>query len=254
MPKPESGRFGAVSCPFLIFGFRYFLRHSSFELRHSPASSLLKTRLLSLLPTLIATSLRVLGWTWRIRLDDKAGLTAVSDKPLPPVIWMLWHNRLMVIPVLYQRLFRHRKGAALISRSKDGELLANCIRRFGGEAVRGSSSRGGASALGQLRKMIEDGYDIYITPDGPRGPRYNLSPGAIWLSQSSGTPIMRVSIEYSSFWRLGRWDGFVIPKPFARIDVTLHPLYVVRDEAVSGGMEAECAHLRELMMDGTTLR
>jgi lysophospholipid acyltransferase (LPLAT)-like uncharacterized protein len=167
---------------------------------------------------------------------------------------MLWHNRLIVIPVLYQRLFRHRKGAALISRSKDGELLASCIQRFGGEAVRGSSSRGGSSALAQLNRMISEGYDIYITPDGPRGPRYSLSPGAVWLAQSSGTAIMRVSIEYSSFWRLGRWDGFVIPKPFATIDVTLHPLYTVQEDQDSGGLDAECERLRELMLAGTMLR
>ncbi|RYD62829.1 MAG: DUF374 domain-containing protein, partial [Verrucomicrobiaceae bacterium] len=155
---------------------------------------------------------------------------------------------------LYQRFFRHRKGAALISRSKDGEILANCIERFGGEAVRGSSSRGGSSALAQLKRMIEEGYDIYITPDGPRGPRYSLSPGAVWLAQTSGAAIMRISIEYSSYWRLGRWDGFVIPKPFARIDVTLHPLYPVRDTSGEGDLEAECERLRELMLEGTQLR
>ena len=211
------------------------------------------TRLQSFLPPLVAALLRVLGATWKIRLHDKAGMTTAVDTPIPPVIWMLWHNRLMVIPILYQRLFRHRRGAALISRSKDGELLANCIERFGGEAVRGSSSRGGSSALAQLKRMIEEGYDIYITPDGPRGPRYSLSPGAVWLAQISGAPIMRVSIEYSSFWRLGRWDGFVIPKPFARIDVTLHPFYAVQNGADQSTLDAECERLRELMLEGTKL-
>ena len=167
------------------------------------------------------------------------------------MIWVLWHNRLLIVPILYERFFRDRKGAALISHSKDGALLAGCIERFGGEAVRGSSSRGGSSALSILRRKLEDGYDIYITPDGPRGPRYTMGPGAVWLARSSGASILPLNVEYSSFWRLGRWDGFVIPKPFARIDVTLQKLYTCNDAGAAGN---EQERLHELLMSGTTLR
>lgn len=207
----------------------------------------------SLLPWIIAPLLRALAWTWRIQLNDLAGLSDKSCLPLPPVIWVLWHNRLLIVPVLYERLFRHRKGAALISCSKDGGLLAGCIARFGGEAIRGSSSKGGSGALSKLKRKLAAGYDIYITPDGPRGPRYHMGPGAIWLAQASGAGIMHLSVEYSNCWRLGRWDGFVIPKPFSKVAVTLYGLHAVPATENVDEFEFERERLRAEMMNGTGL-
>lgn len=189
--------------------------------------------------------------TWRLKLNDLAGLTTAHPET---VIWVLWHNRLLVVPILYRRFFSHRKGAALISRSKDGKVLADCIERFGGLAVRGSSSRGGATALAELKRLLADGTDAYITPDGPRGPRYNMGNGAVWLAQSSGTSIVPLHMECSSCWRLGRWDGFIIPKPFARVTVTLQPFYKVQETSTPEEFEAELVRLRAKMMEGTELK
>src|SRR5207245_1352991 len=119
------------------------------------------------------------AWTWRLRVTDEAGLlNAAGTAALPPLVWVFWHNRLLVIPVLYGRFFRKRRSAVLISRSRDGGILAGCIERFGGEPVRGSSSRGGAAAMRELQRRMEEGCDAYITPDGPKGPRYSMSAGA----------------------------------------------------------------------------
>ncbi len=203
---------------------------------------------------LIAHLLRLLAFTWRVRLEDSSGLSKEKRPPVPPVIWVLWHNRILIVPIMYERLFRSRKGAALISRSRDGGLLASCIARFGGESVRGSTSRGGSSALADMKRRIEDGYDIYITPDGPRGPRYHLGGGAIWHAQSSGAPIVPENVEFSSVWRLGRWDGFNIPKPFSKVTITLQALHTVRDTASESEFEDERERLHDLMMSGTSLR
>lgn len=208
-------------------------------------------RLKAWVPALIAPVLRILGATWRIRLIDHAGLT--GSEPVPSVIWVLWHNRLLIVPILYQRFFCHRPGVALISRSKDGAILSGIIERFGGFAIRGSSSRGGATALGELRNRVAKGFDVYITPDGPRGPKYSMSPGALWLSQNSRAPILPLSVEYSSCWRLGRWDGFVIPKPFSTVTVTLQQLIPAPDVESSGDGSANQERLREQMMAGTEL-
>ena len=164
-----------------------------------------------------------------------------------PVIWLIWHNRLIVIPTFWRQWFTHRRGAVLISRSKDGGIIAGIVARMGGFPVRGSSSRGGATALVELARMIEENYDAYITPDGPRGPCYSVSPGAIWLSQKTGAPIMPVSIEVSSCWRLKSWDRFIIPKPFARVDVTLHSLLPVM-KTNGEALPAEQARIREIML------
>lgn len=208
----------------------------------------------SLLSTVIAALLRLLAWTWRLRVVDLAGLTNAGDVVVPPVIWVLWHNRLLVIPVLYERMFRRRKGAVLISRSRDGGILAGCIERFGGEPVRGSSSRGGSGAMRELQRKIGEGYDVYITPDGPKGPRYSMGPGASWLAQASGAALMPVSVECSSCWRLGRWDGFLIPKPFAKILVTLRELHPVPSSADDTALQAEQTRLQEVMMGQTGMR
>ncbi len=199
----------------------------------------------------IAALLRMLAWTWRLRMDDQCGLS--GSETLPPTIWVLWHNRLLIVPILYTRFFRHRKGAALISRSKDGDLLASCIERFGGVAVRGSSSRGGAYALADLKQKMRDGFDVYITPDGPRGPRYSVASGAVWLAQTTGAPLLPMSMECSNCWRLGRWDGFIIPKPFASITVTLHPFYYVRQTVGEAALTQERERLRMTMMTLTRI-
>ncbi len=207
-----------------------------------------------LLSTLIVGLLRVLARTWRFRVTDLAGLTNVADVALPPVIWVFWHNRLLPIPVLYERMFRRRKGAVLISRSRDGGILAGCVERFGGETVRGSSSRGGSAAMRELQRKLADGYDVYITPDGPKGPRYSMGAGAPWLAQASGASLLPVSVECTSYWRLGRWDGFLIPKPFARIMITLRELRPVSSAANEAALQEEQSSLQEVMMGQTGIR
>ena len=178
----------------------------------------------SLLSFGISFLLRSLACTWRIRVRDESGIFAAGNAP-GRVIWIFWHNRLLVIPVVYERFFSKRKSAVLISRSRDGAILAGCIKRFGGEPVRGSTSSGGATVLRELERKMAEGYDVYITPDGPRGPRYSVGPGALWLAEAAAAPILPVHVECSRFWRLGRWDGFIIPKPFAHIEVTFEPLH-----------------------------
>jgi lysophospholipid acyltransferase (LPLAT)-like uncharacterized protein len=197
----------------------------------------------------VATLVRAAARTWRLSVHDKAGLLQTKDAP--PVIWVFWHNRLLVVPVVYERFFKNRKSAVLISRSRDGGILAGCIERFGGEPVRGSSSRGGASALRELQRRVQNGCDAYITPDGPKGPRYSVSVGSLWLAQVTGAALLPVSMECSSCWRLGRWDGFIIPKMFARVDVTLRTLHKVPVSLDAEGLKVEQERLRELMMSQT---
>lgn len=211
------------------------------------ASARLKLHL-SLALHLGAAILWLLGKTWRFRLVDKAGILQRPVSGQDAVVWVFWHNRLIIIPTLWRRSFQHRRGGVLISRSKDGELLAKIVSIFGGEPVRGSSSRGGASALANMRRKMAEARDAYITPDGPRGPKYSVSPGAVWLAQTTGAPIMPVSMEPSRYWRLKSWDGFMIPKPFAKIEVTFQPLHYVPRSDEDAAVPAECEKLRELLL------
>jgi lysophospholipid acyltransferase (LPLAT)-like uncharacterized protein len=163
--------------------------------------------------------LQILGRTLRYELDDRAGI--VGQPVRKNFIGVLWHNRLLIFPLVLRRFFGNRRGAALISASHDGDLLSIAIGRFGYDVIRGSSSRLGASALLQLGDVLASGRDVVITPDGPRGPAYELGPGIIFLAQKAGAAVLPMNLEYSSCWRLKNWDRFIIPRPFSRVRVII---------------------------------
>jgi hypothetical protein len=133
------------------------------------------------------------------------------------------------------------KVAALVSASKDGAFLAAILQRYGMQPVRGSSSRRGSQAMLELTSLVEDGYCLAITPDGPRGPRYEIQRGVISLAQITGAPIIPVSTRMSRKITLKSWDGFQIPLPFAQCTITFgEPMNVPRDAP-----EEERAKFRE---------
>ena len=181
---------------------------------------------------LIFSGLRVLSWTWRLRLVDESG---VLGRPLGPVLLCLWHNRLAISMRAWERFgipnIRSAGLVALISASHDGGVLARTLKYFHVEAVRGSSSRRGAQALLELTSWTEKDYAIAITPDGPRGPRYKIHDGIVALSQLSGLPILPVSTRVNWKICLRSWDRFQVPLPFARCEVRVGALLQVPRDA-----------------------
>ena len=93
-------------------------------------------------------------------------------------------------------------GVALSSTSRNGELIAQFISRFGIAPVRGSANRRGSTASRELATLLKKGYDVAITPDGSRGPCYEFKPGLVLLSQLTGRPVLPISFEYSRAWRI----------------------------------------------------
>ena len=198
---------------------------------------------------LIALGFRLLQiWarTLRYEIDDRLG--AVGRPVKENYIGALWHNRLLIFPFVLRRFFPNRRGAALISASRDGDLLADAIKRFDFDVVRGSSSRLGASAILQLTDVLASGRDVVITPDGPRGPAYELGPGIIFLAQKSGAPVVPVNMEYSSYWRLKSWDRFILPRPFSKVRVIIGQSHHVRSTSTPEEFETERLRLQGVMM------
>jgi lysophospholipid acyltransferase (LPLAT)-like uncharacterized protein len=198
---------------------------------------------------LIALGFRLLQiWarTLRYEIDDRLG--AVGRPVKENYIGALWHNRLLIFPFVLRRFFPNRRGAALISASRDGDLLADAIKRFDFDVVRGSSSRLGASAILQLTDVLASGRDVVITPDGPRGPAYELGPGIIFLAQKSGAPVVPVNMEYSSCWRLKSWDRFILPRPFSKVRVIIGQSHHVRSTSTPEEFETERLRLQDVMM------
>jgi lysophospholipid acyltransferase (LPLAT)-like uncharacterized protein len=204
---------------------------------------------------LIAFGFRLLqlwGRTLRYEIDDRAGV--VGRSVTENYIGALWHNRLLVFPLVLRRFFPERHGAALISASRDGDLLADAVRRFGYDVVRGSSSRLGASAILQLAQVLASGGDVVITPDGPRGPAYELGPGIIFLAQKSGAAVVPMNLEYSRCWRLGSWDRFIVPRPFAKVRVLINRPHRVESTVTPEEFESERLALQDAMMELVEMR
>ena len=214
------------------------------DAQHEPAprSLPLATRLL---PVIAAAAVRALGTTLSVRVDGMDALRPLWHARRP-LIYAVWHARILVVPWLTARL-RRREGArrvcVLASRSRDGELIAEFARRFDLDVVRGSSSRGGFEALRELARTIRDGHDVAIVPDGPRGPARRLQGGIVALAATTGAPIVPVGVAARPARRLGSWDRFVVPAPFARCAVVFGGLVEVKshDDRADARVRAERA-------------
>jgi hypothetical protein len=190
--------------------------------------------------------LQIWARTLRYEVDDRA---SVVNKPVTEnYIAALWHNRLLLISFALKRFLPQRPGAGLISASRDGDLIADLTQRFGFTVVRGSSSRLGASALRELENVLASGRDVLITPDGPRGPAYELGPGIVFLAQKTGAAVVPINMEFSSCWRVNSWDGFILPRPFSKARVILGAPHRVKPTVTREEFEAERVTLQKAMM------
>ena len=155
---------------------------------------------------------------WLLFLSLKKRFHMPKTIPNEPIIFAFWHGKLLLQPLAYKKLKNDVKIKLMISDHFDGELLAKTMSFFGFGTIRGSSSKGGVKALRESFRKIGEGYDIGITPDGPRGPQESVADGIVAMSQKKKLKIVALNYRASSFWQLKSWDQFVIPKPFSQID------------------------------------
>lgn len=175
-------------------------------------------RIISLLAMLFIRSLHA---TLRVR---HAGAANVDGTP--QYILAFWHAHLLLM--LHSR---YRKPiSAMISQSKDGEYIARVLDWYGAESARGSSTRGGGTALREMLQQVRDGKNIAFTPDGPKGPARVVKEGVIYAAQASALPIIPVTFAAEKKKLLRSWDRMIVPKPFSRaLFVYGEPILVPRD-------------------------
>ncbi|HEX2501116.1 MAG TPA: lysophospholipid acyltransferase family protein [Methylomirabilota bacterium] len=191
---------------------------------------------------------RALARSLRIREFPSPGLEAIW-RAGTPVIYAVWHGQILLLPLLYGRRFRIH---ALTSRSRDGEILSRFVEGFGIRVVRGSSSRGGARAFLSLARVIRDqGDNVLIVPDGPRGPRHVAQNGAVMLAKVTGVPIVPLAVGASPCRVLRSWDAFVVPRPFGRVAVVFGEPIAVPRAAVHDVIEAKRRELEAALQDLT---
>ncbi len=156
-------------------------------------------------------------WGMTLRFEASPEDLRNWTKKDEPVAIVLWHNRLFLSAEIVRRYRQGRPVYALVSASQDGAWLTAFFAAAGLRTVRGSSSRMGREAATALVDVLRAGHDVGITPDGPRGPCYELKPGALIVTRRTRTPILIVGGEFESAWRLRSWDRFYIPRPFSRV-------------------------------------
>jgi lysophospholipid acyltransferase (LPLAT)-like uncharacterized protein len=185
--------------------------------------------------------IRGLRSTVRLRHHGDARLRGWEERG-EHFILAFWHRHLLLMPYAY----RGRRISVLISRSRDGELIARTVARLGIDASRGSSSRGGATGLRELLRKAAAGCDLAFTPDGPRGPVGAVMPGVILAAAATGLPVQPVALAASRCRRLRSWDRFVVPLPLATVHFVYgEPLWVPRRP----DLDAFAGQLRE-RLDG----
>ena len=180
--------------------------------------------------TIGAPIVEAVGATWSWRETGTEHLDEVARQGRHPIL-ALWHGRILAA-TLY---FRDRGVVAMTSENFDGEWVARLMSRFGYHAARGSTSRGGARALAQLRREMASGRAAAFTVDGPRGPARVAQPGAAWLASATGNPIVPFHIEASKSWMVKSWDKHQVPKPGSVVAVAIgRPIEVPAqaDEAI----------------------
>ncbi len=153
------------------------------------------------------------------------------------MVTVTWHNRLLFFPVAFPRETRKRT-VAVVSASRDGQYITDLISFFGLRSLRGSSSRKGMQAQLEAVRAIRDGYHVSFTPDGPRGPRYQMQPGPIHLASKMNTSIIPIAVNASRYWEIKSWDRFQIPKPFAKLTLVLGDAIAVPPELAPEEFEA----------------
>ncbi|MCK4874789.1 MAG: lysophospholipid acyltransferase family protein [Sulfurimonas sp.] len=175
------------------------------------AKKLFRAIALIIVPFLASILIRLLYLTNKKEFEASV---VVDEKPL---IFACWHGELLMLPYLYKRYRKTPHAKVLISSHFDGMLISKTVKYFGLDTIAGSTNRNAAKVLIQGIKALKDGYDIGITPDGPKGPRHEVADGIIVMAQKTNTKIVLTRMLPTKYWQFNSWDKFIVPKPFGTL-------------------------------------
>ncbi|MDR1383823.1 MAG: lysophospholipid acyltransferase family protein [Planctomycetaceae bacterium] len=185
---------------------------------------------------------------WMGTLDYKAAYYDQSVDPAYPEgnrrkrLYIFWHEYILFMLFLRRRCHL----AMLLSRHRDADVLEQIASIFGFETVRGSSSRGGVAAIREMMQKAKD-YHLTITPDGPRGPRRKLAPGAIFLASKLQIPLVLLGLGYDRPFRVPTWDKFAVPRLFSRARAIVSPEIFVPPKLTSEMLQQISASIETAM-------
>lgn len=202
--------------------------------------------LFNVVPPLAYVYIRLLHGTMRIEVLG-AGVLEASRRDPGHYILCFWHSRFVLMPYCYPG----PRIVVLSSHHRDAEALVRILRKFGIEQARGSSTSGGATGMRQILRKVEEGCDVGLTPDGPRGPRRRVQPGVVAVARFTGLPIIPVTFSAAPARRLRSWDRTLLPKLFSKgVFIYGNPVTVPRNATVA--LQEEKRLLLESELDRIT--
>jgi len=190
--------------------------------------------------------MQLIGLTCRVRWHNRETLDQLLENQQPFVLGM-WHN----CSTICGWVMRDQGMAVMISDSRDGEYIARLCTLFGNKTIRGSSSKGALKAMYSAIKLLYKKQPVAITPDGPRGPRYKLQGGILWLAAAGKAPVLPLHIESSRQWVLNSWDKHCFPKPFSTIHVSFGTPTPVEQTEFNDNLEELTQRVEDKMMENT---
>lgn len=215
-----------------------------------PSTSLLRSLKIYILGILGALLLRLIHLTIRWEWAGATTPEQLNSLGHGKVI-AFWHARQLMMSFSYRGRGGKPLGKgvyALISQHSDGRLIALAVKLLGIHSVAGSSTRGGKEASKELIKKLREGFDVAITPDGPKGPRCEAKNGVVVLAKDGAVPIFPMTYSAERYWRFNSWDKMIFPKPFTRGVFFIGEPVLVSADADAATLEARREDIKQKLI------
>ena len=189
--------------------------------------------------------IRAYSWTFRIKVENEDDwLTHLKNGGT--VLICIWHQQFFPA-IRYFKKYQKYNPSLMISRSKDGEIIAGVAKRTGWHSVRGSSSRGGSEALhGMIDRLKTSRLSGHVV-DGPRGPAGIVKSGVIRMAHTTGAMVVPLFTSADNAWYMNSWDKFMIPKPFAKVTLRFGEMIKFDPSENNEDFEKQRLHLEKIM-------
>ncbi len=204
-----------------------------------------KTKLLhKIAPYIYKSVMLAITATCRVKVHGKNNIDAITSLK-KPWIYSIWHNNVLISPWA----LKNQNVTVMVSESGDGEIISRSVHLFGNTTVRGSTSKNSAKATRQALKALRNTSPVAITPDGPRGPKYELQEGVLFLAALAKTPIIPFHAECSRQWEFNSWDNLKLPKPFSTIHLCFGEAIEIDRDQLNSDIDLVKAEVQQHMMD-----
>ncbi len=188
---------------------------------------------------------RLYSRTFRITLINEAAWIDYLENG-GSVLLCTWHQQFFSM-ISYSAKYIKYRPSIMISRSSDGSIIASVARRIGWNTVRGSSSRGGFTALRSMIKELRKSKLAMHIADGPTGPAGNIKAGVIQLAHAAGAAIVPYYTSADRAWYFNSWDRYFVPKPFAKVTISFGDIMKLEKAKTPDEYEHQRLHLQMVM-------